>query len=168
MRNTLRLFLPLLLLILLVAACGDTGNTTGDAGNQAGDPGMNLEETPMDPGLGEPLTGTDGTDVGEPLTGTEGTEPGGAGSEMMNEVNIVDFSYDPAMLTVAVGDTVTWTNNDDVPHTVTAGTPDSPTGEFDSGEIQPGETFSYTFDTAGTFDYYCTLHPDMMASVTVE
>ncbi|NLF12044.1 MAG: cupredoxin family copper-binding protein [Anaerolineaceae bacterium] len=84
------------------------------------------------------------------------------------EVNIADFNYDPQDLTVQVGDTVTWTNNDDVAHTVTAGTPDSPMGEFDSGELQPGDTFSYTFDQAGTFDYFCTLHPDMTASVTVE
>lgn len=178
MRNTFRLFLPLLLLALLVAACG--GTATNGAQNQP-DMGLGIDETPMveEPGVGEPLTGNEDLEpgvteplpppaepgVGEPMTGTEEMDTGMAGEV---EVNIADFNYDPQDLTVQVGDTVTWTNNDDVAHTVTAGTPDSPMGEFDSGELQPGDTFSYTFDQAGTFDYFCTLHPDMTASVTVE
>lgn len=176
MRNTFRLFLPLLLLALLVAACGGTAT---DGANQP-DTGLGVDETPMfeEPGVGEPLTGTEDLEPGvgepamtpvepgmtEPMTGTEDT--GGLAGEA--EVNIIDFTYDSQDLTVRVGDTVTWTNNDTVAHTVTAGTPDSITGEFDSGELQPGDTFSYTFDQAGTFDYFCTLHPDMTASVTVE
>jgi len=180
MRNTFRLFLPLLLLALLVAACG--GTATNGAQNQP-DTGLGIDETPMveEPGVGEPLTGAEDLEPGvgeatppaepgmsEPMTGTEDTEGMDTGMAGMVEVNIADFTYDPQDLTVQVGDTVTWTNNDDVAHTVTAGTPDSPTGEFDSGELQPGDTFSYTFDQAGTFDYFCTLHPDMTASVTVE
>jgi plastocyanin len=164
MKNTLRLFLPLLLLAVLVAACG---NTTTD-GFEDQNNGLGVDETPMfedEPGVGEPLTGTEGLEPTDPMTGTEGDEPGLLGEL---EVDIRDFFYDPQDLRVQVGDTVTWTNNDTVAHTVTAGTPDNPTGEFDSGEIQPGETFTYTFDQAGTFDYYCTLHPDMTGSVTVE
>jgi plastocyanin len=164
MKNTLRLFLPLLLLAVLVVACGNT--TTNGFEDQ--DNGLGFDETPMfgeEPGVGEPMTGTEDMDpgVGEPLTGIEGQEPA-----LLREVDINAFAYDPQDLTVEVGYTVTWTNNDTVAHTVTAGTPDNPTGEFDSGTIQPGETFSYTFDQAGTFDYYCTLHPDMTGSVTVE
>jgi len=66
---------------------------------------------------------------------------------------------------------VTWTNNDAVGHTVTSGsstgTVASPDGLFDSGDIAPGETFSYTFTEAGTFDYFCTPHPWMMGTVIV-
>jgi len=170
MRNTLRLFLPVLLLAVLVAACGNTAGNADNDLNQ-GDTNLGMDETPMvgeEPGVSEPLTGTEGLDpdAGEPMTGTDGDESGLAGDL---EVDIAGFMFDPQDLTVQVGETVTWTNNDDVPHTVTAGTPDMPTPEeFDSGVLQPGDTFTYTFDEAGTFDYFCTLHPDMTATITVE
>jgi plastocyanin len=57
---------------------------------------------------------------------------------------------------------VTWTNEDSVPHTVTARTDD-----FDSGMMQNGDTFSLTFDEPGTFDYFCAIHPSMTGTVTV-
>ena len=83
-----------------------------------------------------------------------------------------DQAYSPNSLTVPVGTIVTWTNEDAVFHTVTSGTSNgttgTPDGIIESGEIQPGESFSYTFDTAGTFDYHCTPHPWMQGSVTVE
>src|SRR5215208_3401878 len=77
--------------------------------------------------------------------------------------------YDPTPVNVAVGTTVTWTNNDATLHTAVSGTPDSgPSGEFDSSYLAKGKTFSHTFDTAGTFDYYCTLHPFMIGQVVVK
>lgn len=82
-----------------------------------------------------------------------------------------DTAYDPLDLEVEVGTAVTWTNNDEVAHTVTSGESDGTAGEadgtFDSGFIEPGETFSYTFDEPGTFTYFCTPHPWMQATVTV-
>lgn len=78
-------------------------------------------------------------------------------------VTIDGFAYGPDMVTVAAGTTVTWTNNDTAPHTVT-----STDGSFDSGNIAPGETFTYTFTSAGTFDYICNYHPNMTATVVVE
>jgi plastocyanin len=77
-------------------------------------------------------------------------------------VGIVDFAFEPASLTVSAGSTVTWINNGAVPHTAT-----SDSGAFDSGVLQPGASFSHTFDTAGTFSYLCTIHPNMTGSITV-
>jgi plastocyanin len=77
-------------------------------------------------------------------------------------VAIVDFAFQPASLTVTAGSTVTWTNSGAVPHTVT-----SDSGAFDSGVLQPGASFSHTFDTAGTFSYLCTIHPNMTGAITV-
>jgi plastocyanin len=75
-------------------------------------------------------------------------------------VSIVDFAFDAPALEIAVGTTVTWTNDGQALHTVT--------GTFaDSGVIQSGETFSFTFTEAGTFDYACQLHPQMTGQVVV-
>jgi plastocyanin len=77
-------------------------------------------------------------------------------------VTIVDFAFQPASLEVPIGTTVTWTNSGAAPHTVTADD-----GAFDSGTLQPGGTFSVTFDTPGTFAYHCEIHPSMMATIIV-
>ncbi len=81
-------------------------------------------------------------------------------------VSAVNFQFQPRTVTINVGDTVVWTNNDAVEHTVTASD-----GSWDSGLFGQGQTFSRTFDTAGTFNYYCRPHgsPDGsgMAGVVV-
>jgi len=77
---------------------------------------------------------------------------------------ISGFAFAPGAITVQVGDTVTWTNRDEFPHTVSSDTP----GVFDSGSMGNGGTFSHTFAQAGTFAYHCNFHPDMTASVTVQ
>jgi plastocyanin len=77
--------------------------------------------------------------------------------------------YDPSPAIVSQGTTVTWTNHDSAVHTVTAGTPDSPQKSvFDSGFMSPNKTFSHKFDSAGTFDYFCELHPYMTGQVQVQ
>jgi plastocyanin len=78
-------------------------------------------------------------------------------------------SYNPSPLTIKVGTTVVWTNNDSTLHTVTSGLPSGgPVGTlFDSSYLGPGKTFNYTFSKAGTFDYHCTLHPTMVGKVIV-
>jgi plastocyanin len=80
-----------------------------------------------------------------------------------NSVEIVNLAFNPASLTVQVGDTVTWTNNDGLGHTVTsdAGAPAS----FDSGTIAPSGTFTFTFSVAGTYAYHCKIHASMHGSV---
>jgi amicyanin len=77
-------------------------------------------------------------------------------------VDIVNFAFSPATVTVAVGTTITWTNKDDAPHTVT-----SNSGAFNSGTLQRNKSFQFKFDTAGTFDYHCAIHPFMTAKVVV-
>jgi plastocyanin len=78
--------------------------------------------------------------------------------------------YDPSPANIAVGTTVTWTNMDSTLHTVYSGSPDdaSSSGKsFQSTYMAKGQTFQHTFDTAGTFNYYCTLHPFMMGQIVV-
>jgi plastocyanin len=85
----------------------------------------------------------------------------GAQGETMT-VSIKNFAFDPPNATVAPGTTVTWVNNDQVPHTVTAND-----GAFDSGTLQPGQSYSFAFDKPGTYAYHCNIHPDMTATVAV-
>jgi LPXTG-motif cell wall-anchored protein len=77
-------------------------------------------------------------------------------------VSIIDFDFSPSAVTISVGETVTWTNDGEAPHTSSADG-----GEWDSGTLDPGDSFSNTFDTAGTFAYHCNIHPDMTGTVTV-
>jgi FtsP/CotA-like multicopper oxidase with cupredoxin domain len=81
-------------------------------------------------------------------------------------VSIQDFFFDPDQLTVAPGTTVTWVNEGEAPHTVTS----TDGKELDSATLQPGDTYSFTFeegDAGETYAYQCTIHPEMTASVTV-
>jgi plastocyanin len=77
-------------------------------------------------------------------------------------IDIKDFAYRPSVLTVPVGTTVTWTNRDEEPHTVT-----SATGAFASAGLSHAETFQQTFTQPGTLTYFCALHPQMKATVVV-
>ena len=79
------------------------------------------------------------------------------------QVSIFNYKFDPETLTVPAGTTVTWTNKDEIPHTV-ASTDKSFQG---SGGLDTGDSYSYTFTKAGTYSYYCTLHPFMKAKVVV-
>jgi len=76
-------------------------------------------------------------------------------------VAISAFAFGPGELRVPVGATVTWTNEDPVPHTVTS-------DSFDTGILDPGSTSSATFDTAGSFDYFCAIHPEMQGRIVVD
>jgi plastocyanin len=79
-----------------------------------------------------------------------------------NAVNIDNFAFAPATLTVPVGSTVTWTNRDEEPHNVVAND-----GSFHSPGMGSQATFSHTFAKAGSFDYVCSIHPFMHATVVV-
>jgi plastocyanin len=78
------------------------------------------------------------------------------------EVKIDNFSFGPQEITVAVGTTVTWTNRDDIPHTVV-----STDGVFKSKVRDTDEKFSYTFTKPGTYAYFCSVHPKMTGKVVV-
>ena len=80
----------------------------------------------------------------------------------------IDRCYVPSLIVVEKGKQVTWVNEDSAFHSVTSGSYDSPTDIFDSGYLDPYESYSITFDETGTFDYFCTLHPWMKGQVLVE
>jgi plastocyanin len=86
-----------------------------------------------------------------------------AASSKTSVVEIDNFKFSVATLEVAAGTTVTWTNHDDVPHTVV-----STTKLFKSAPLDTGESFTYTFKDAGTFEYFCSLHPRMTGKVVVK
>jgi plastocyanin len=92
-----------------------------------------------------------------------GTGSKGATAPGVDEVWIQGMAFDPSTITITTGTTITWTNKDAIGHSVT-----SDTGIFDSGIINAAGTFSYTFDTAGTFTYHCKIHSTMTASVIVK
>lgn len=77
-------------------------------------------------------------------------------------VTIADFAFQPSMIVVQVGGTVTWYNAGGVTHTVT-----SDSGAFDSGNLAPGQSFSMTFSTPGTYSYHCAIHPGMTGMIRV-
>jgi plastocyanin len=78
------------------------------------------------------------------------------------QVVVDNFSFAPATAAVPLGTTVTWTNHDDIPHNVV-----SPEQKFKSPVLDTDETFSHTFDAAGTYKYYCSIHPRMTGQVVV-
>ena len=79
-----------------------------------------------------------------------------------SKVTIDNFTFSPATLKVKVGDTVTWSNHDDIPHTVVSA------GKFRSKAMDTDGTFSFTFTAAGEYKYFCSLHPHMTGAITVE
>ncbi|KAF6245653.1 plastocyanin/azurin family copper-binding protein [Nitrosopumilus sp. b2] len=79
-----------------------------------------------------------------------------------------DKCYIPSIITISVGESVTWVNEDSAFHSVTSGFYDAPIDLFDSGYLDPFEAYTLTFDESGTFDYFCTLHPWMEGQVIVE
>lgn len=88
---------------------------------------------------------------------------GGARRPATHTVVIVDATrYAPATLTLEAGDTVVWVNKDIMPHTAT-----SEAAGFDSGRIDPGQSWSYTVTKAGSFEYICTYHPTMKGRLLV-
>jgi plastocyanin len=79
------------------------------------------------------------------------------------EVNIDQFAFVPQRLTVNAGTTVTWINEDDVPHTIA-----SSSKRFKSKALDTNDKFSFTFTTSGTYEYFCSLHPHMTGAIVVE
>jgi plastocyanin len=79
------------------------------------------------------------------------------------EIKIDNFSFGPAIITVTAGTTVTWINRDDIPHKVV-----SNNDEFKSKVLDTDEKFSYTFSKAGTYPYFCSLHPKMTGKIVVQ
>jgi amicyanin len=141
--------------------------------SQAETPGPMMGQAGHGPMMGQaghgPMMGGSGQG---PMMGPNGHGPmmgGSAGSTSqatavtgVTQVRIVNFAFTPANIQVKAGTTVTWTNQDTAPHTVTFRN-----GMKDSGLLRQGQSFSYTFTSPGAYDYYCTVHPYMTAVVNV-
>ena len=123
--------------------------------------GMTRELVVTDSGEGE---SGDDVDEGETEEADEedAEDEAEADAPVDGEIQIAGFQFGPAEAEVTVGATVTWTNFDGATHTATADD-----GTFDSGDIEAGEDFSFTFEDPGTFSYFCEIHPDMVGTITV-
>jgi plastocyanin len=134
-------------LSLGLVACGDSGSDSTTAEAETAPSGQEAE------GGGSPSQGEEATE----------SEPAPSGEAARAEkVEIVEFAYQPDPVVVQVGGKVTWQNEDAAPHTATADD-----GSFDTGTIDKGKLGSATFKEAGTFPYFCEIHPTMHGSVEV-
>ena len=116
-------------------------------------------EEPVEETVDEPVEEPSGPMVWEVIS-PEGTSVAGCEE--------TDTCFIPSMLEISVGDTVAWYNNDVAAHTVTSGSPSvGPTGVFDSSLVMAGTVFEHTFEEAGTYDYFCLVHPWMIGTVQV-
>lgn len=87
------------------------------------------------------------------------TQP--AVTQDVNAINIENFSFNPSAITIKKGAAITWTNNDSAPHKIKSDT-------FNSEILNKGQSFSFTFNDAGTFNYSCSIHPSMTGEIIVE
>lgn len=79
-------------------------------------------------------------------------------------IEINDFAFNPSAITLKRGTTVTWTNKDSSPHTITSDSGD----ELNSDTLSEGQSYSHTFNQAGIFDYHCSIHPRMKSAIVIE
>ena len=105
-------------------------------------------------------------------TAEVGTTPAGQATEAADApstatVQVKGFLFQPHAIEVPAGTTVTWENSDQILHTATAGVPDAPSDLFDGQMDGAGTSFTHTFDTPGTFVFFCSRHPHMRGEVTV-
>src|SRR5215207_1459815 len=149
-----------------------TGTNATTTGTNATTTGTNATTT----GTNATTTGTNATTTGTTgnTTGTSTTSAGGGTSVSIvsGSSSLTDTAYQPNPIQVSVGTTVTWTNNDSQPHTVTSGSNGQPDNKFNSSPnfnplLNPGQTFSFTFTQAGDYPYFCMLHPNMVGTVNV-
>src|SRR5882757_7517989 len=134
--------------ITLVAGCGSTHSSaaTKPAGSSA--PGTSMPASSSMPGMSMPASGSASKAVGAPVT--------------TNAIAIQNFAFSPATVPIKAGTTITWTNRDQDAHTVTA-----TKRSFHSATLNTGDTFRHTFTTPGTYEYLCTIHPFMTATIVV-
>ncbi len=131
-------------LLLAVAGCGTSPDGAAQSAAPALAPGPEAPQKPS-----------------PPTTHAQATAP----AADARQVVIDNFAFSPRTLTVAVGTRITWVNHDDVPHTATSS---SKPRVFDSGALDTDGTFSFVFQTPGTYAYFCAVHPHMTGTVTVK
>jgi plastocyanin len=120
-------------------------------------------------GCGDDDSSDDDAATTEQQATTEQGSGGASGDAQAQKdvsVDVVDIDYDPREVTVAKGGTITWTNTGDLPHTVTKD--GGPGPDFSSDTLNNGDTYEETFDTVGTIDYVCKIHPQQQGTITVK
>ena len=146
---------------------GNDGNIYPPPAQQQSTPGSS-EPTPSDTLQPNPPTN---------LQNQGTTAPGPGGQIQLNpnansntnapkkttDATIKNMAFSPAQITVPAGSTVRWTNQDSIPHTVTADN-----GKFNSGNLSSGNSFEFTFTTPGTYSYHCSIHPNMKGTIVVQ
>ncbi len=173
-------FLGLLLLVSLVlAACGDNTATTNSAPAAAPTTAAMAMTTAAPTTAAMAVTTsaaptmaamTPSASMGAMTTSAASTTAAmtsgaaGASAGKVIQLTIADFKFTPDNITIPAGTKVVWTNNDSVSHTVTG---DDTSGPLKSDLIPQGKTFEFTFDKAGTYAYHCTPHPFMKGTITV-
>ena len=142
-----KLLLPVLVLCFAFAAfaAGCGSDDDGDSGSAT------VTETAIE----------ETTEVEEATEGEDERAPSGDAVRSA-KVEIEDFAYDPDPVTIEEGGKVTWINRDSAPHTATA-----EDGSFDTGTLEEGKLGSASFKQAGTYEYVCTIHPEMQGTVEV-
>lgn len=150
----------LVVFVLILGGCGQkVAETEQDATEVVQE--ETTEETLVT--AAQPVLGEEGAGV-EEMVVAESAEESEESNPQSVDVAIRNYAFDEKTITVKTGDTVVWTNYDSAPHTVTA----TSGGDFDSGKMSKGSTWSMTFDTPGTYEYYCAYHPNMIGKVLVE
>ena len=148
--------------VLALAACGSSGSSTSSTGAGSGDRSYGGGATTAGAAATTAAAGGAATTAAAGGAATTAASGGAAPAAGAGAVTIKDFAFDPGDLTVAKGTTVTWKNDDSATHRIKSGD-----GSFDSKDLKNGDSFEHTFDTAGTFDYICGIHPSMKGKITV-
>ena len=138
--------------VLALAACGSSDSGTSSGSGSGSGYG----------GGGATTAGAAATTAAAGGAATTAASGGAAPAAGAGAVTIKDFAFDPGDLTVAKGTTVTWKHDDSATHRIKSGD-----GSFDGEDLKNGDSFEHTFDTAGTFDYICGIHPSMKGKITV-
>ncbi|MER6123274.1 plastocyanin/azurin family copper-binding protein [Streptomyces sp. NPDC001795] len=159
---------------LTLAACSSPAHSTASAtataitpgsgeSSLAGLPGATTTGAAAQPSTGPSAAGSAPT-MTMPMPTSAGAQTPAGAPVASDSVAIKNFAFAPASITVKVGTTVTWTNQDTDAHTVTS---QNNAGPLNSQPMNTRQSFSYTFTTPGTYSYLCTIHPFMTATVTV-
>lgn len=149
----------LVALSLGLMACGSSGSDSTEPAPSAAE---EVEGAGEEAGEAAEEAGEEAEEAGEEATEAE-SEPAPSGEASKSEkVEIVEFTYQPDPVVVQAGGKVTWQNEDTAPHTATADD-----GSFDTGSVDKGKLGSATFKEAGTFTYFCEIHPTMHGTVEV-
>jgi plastocyanin len=156
----------MLVLVVLLAACGGKSKSTATATPTTEPTVAATQEATTAPTEAATMAATQEATTAPAAAGATATQGETAQAEV--QVQMINTTFSPKEITVKAGTKVTWTNSDNTSHTVTSGTRGNPSGLFDSGNVPAGGTFSFVFDTPGTYNYYCTYHQGMDGTVIVQ